>query len=83
MRFSVLAYADDTMWIAENKSQLRKITEIASDFFRINDIQINGKKSKLLILNSSLRKEERFVQFENAIVQAESIETTTRFLGCG
>ena len=47
MRFSVLASTNDMTWIAESKSQLRKITEIASDFFRINDIQINGKKFKL------------------------------------
>ena len=54
IKFSVLAYADDTTWIAANQTMLKKITEIACEFFEINNIQINGKKSKLLILNPSV-----------------------------
>ncbi|CAG8843188.1 5797_t:CDS:1, partial [Gigaspora margarita] len=64
-----------------NKAMLREITEIASKFFELNDIQINGKKSKLVILNTSLRKEESQVFFGSEIVKAENIATTTRFLG--
>ncbi|CAG8830323.1 25734_t:CDS:2 [Gigaspora margarita] len=81
IKFSVLVYVYDITWIAANKFMLREITEIASKFFELNDIQINRKKSKLVILNTSLWKEESQVFFGSKIVKAENIATTTRFLG--
>ncbi|CAG8823983.1 3825_t:CDS:1, partial [Gigaspora margarita] len=80
IKIFVLAYADNMIWLVANKSMLRKITEKVSEFFEINNIQINGKKSKLVILNSSVQKEESQVTFGSEIVKAENIVTTTRFL---
>src|SRR6201988_4598800 len=61
---SVLAYMDDTLWIAQSKTQLEEITKIASSFYSMADIQVNPTKSifitkepssNLSFLNSNLQ----------------------------
>src|SRR5260364_386276 len=81
IRVSVLAYADDTTWIARSKNEIEKIIEMANQFFRINDIEINGKKSKLAVLNMLNTKEDRNVKFGDAIVKAEENMSEIKFLG--
>ena len=39
VRQVVVAFADNTIWIASSKEQLEEIIKIAEDFFKINDIQ--------------------------------------------
>ena len=38
---------------------------IAEDFFELNDIQINGKKSKLIIMNPREPRESRKIKLNN------------------
>jgi hypothetical protein len=61
-RQAVVAFADDTTWIANSKSQMQRTIQIAEEFFQMNDIQINGKKSKLMIMNSSEKEENRSIK---------------------
>ena len=49
----VLAYADDTTWIARSKTELQAIINTAYEFYKLNDIKINSKKSELLIFNAN------------------------------
>ena len=42
-RQAVVAFADDTTWIAKSKTQMQQTIQIAEEFFEMNDIQINGK----------------------------------------
>ncbi|CAG8852548.1 22662_t:CDS:1, partial [Gigaspora margarita] len=57
-RIVVVAYADDTTWIAESKEQLNEITRIAEQFYLLNQIKVNGNKSKLLVINSCSSEQE-------------------------
>ena len=46
--YSILAYMDDMLWIANSKNKLEKIIEIASSFYKIAGIQVNLNKSVLV-----------------------------------
>ncbi|CAG8833749.1 32034_t:CDS:2, partial [Gigaspora margarita] len=52
-RQAVIAYVDNTTWLANSKEQLKEMLRVAKDFYFLNDIQINIAKSKLLVINSS------------------------------
>ena len=49
----------------------------------LNDIKINGAKSELMVINSSLPREEQWIQMgtDNAKVFAKKPNEETRFLG--
>ncbi|CAG8842819.1 30805_t:CDS:1, partial [Gigaspora margarita] len=57
------AYADNTTWVAPNKQVIEKTLSIANEFFYINDIQINIKKSNLIVFNPKTKVEERSITF--------------------
>ena len=64
-RQAVVTFADNTTWIAKSKKQMEQTIKIAEDFFKLNDIQVNGKKSKLITVNASIDTENRKVKLGN------------------
>ena len=80
-RQAVIAFADDTTWIANTKEQLKRTIKIAGDFFKVNDIQINSAKSKLIVLNARDKVEERKILVENQEIFSMKEKKAIRFLG--
>jgi len=48
-----MAYMDDTTWIGLTKTNLEKILTIANSFYKLNQIQINKEKSRLMLSNAA------------------------------
>ncbi|CAG8823841.1 35180_t:CDS:2, partial [Gigaspora margarita] len=80
-RQAVITYADYTIWLANNKEQLKETLRVAEDFYILNNIQINTAKSKLLVINSPSKLKDRAVHFMHQKVQAGKRCTLFRFLG--
>src|SRR5437868_9958725 len=81
VRQAVVAFADDTTWIANSKEQLEEIIKIAEDFFKINNIQINPSKSRLITINTKSNIEEHKIIVDKQEVYATKEKEAVRFLG--
>uniref|UniRef100_U9U4A1 Uncharacterized protein n=1 Tax=Rhizophagus irregularis (strain DAOM 181602 / DAOM 197198 / MUCL 43194) TaxID=747089 RepID=U9U4A1_RHIID len=57
-QISVYAYIDDTVFLESSKVRMQKIVDIANEFYSINDIDINTKKSKMIIINLTVERQE-------------------------
>jgi hypothetical protein len=75
---SVLAYIDDTIWIASTKNELEQITNTASSFFQMANIEVNPLKS-ILITNSSNATPINFI---NQLITPHAKHIPFKFLGC-
>src|SRR5437868_4085606 len=82
----VLAYADDTIWIARSQKKIQKLINISSEFYELNDIEINSKKSELLVLNLGYNQTtDSILRIKigesNEIVHAKRGKNAIRYLG--
>jgi hypothetical protein len=62
LQVPVCAYMDDTVFLESSKSRMQKIVDIANDFYLINDININVKKSEMIIINLSVERHEQVIE---------------------
>ncbi|KAG9289774.1 hypothetical protein G9A89_015354 [Geosiphon pyriformis] len=49
--FTVGAFVDDTIWVGGSQTATQHILNIASEFFRVNDISINNDKTVVIPIN--------------------------------
>ncbi|KAG9305452.1 hypothetical protein G9A89_021170 [Geosiphon pyriformis] len=49
--FAASAFVDDTIWVGSSQATTQHILNIASEFFRINDISINNNKTVTISVN--------------------------------
>src|SRR5260363_197480 len=64
---SVLAYMDDTLWIAQSFQQLQQILQTASSFYQMANIRVNSYKSVLVSNTNQLP----LITFLNSSIQTK------------
>jgi hypothetical protein len=75
---SVMAYMDDSLWIAPNKNALEHIVSTASSFYKLNNIKVNPLKSAL-ITNST--DDNPHILFDNTAIYANKKNEPLKYLG--
>src|SRR5256885_1817841 len=78
-----LAFTDDTMWIAKTDTEMQQIVNKAQKFYELNDIEINPKKSELVIINKNRTRETSGISLGKTKekVAEKSQKDLSRFLG--
>ncbi|GBC09246.1 hypothetical protein RclHR1_08700014 [Rhizophagus clarus] len=73
---------DDTIFIDHNLYDLQDSIDLADEFYQINDILINRKKSEFLAINLDVSKEKLHISIgsERTLIIPSTMEI--RYLGC-
>jgi len=77
---SVLAYMDDTLWVASSQAELNNIISIAESFYNMANIQVNPSKS-ILATNHKLDTYTPTI-FNNQPLLLQPKHQPFKFLGC-
>jgi len=77
---SVLAYMDDTLWLAPNKHTLQQIVNSAESFYNMANITVNPTKS--ILATNQTKDPNPTINFANTIIHTIPLKDTFRYLGC-
>src|SRR5437764_681035 len=83
-RIPALAFFDDTSWLAHSRASIMKTITIPNEFFVLNDIKINGDKSKFIVINGDAAdspSEGIIMGSDNATVLPSPNHKPVRYLG--
>ncbi|EXX71987.1 hypothetical protein RirG_073640 [Rhizophagus irregularis DAOM 197198w] len=73
---------DDTSYLDSSGDKIQASINIATQFYHFHDVDINGKKSELMVINPKVPRDELYITIgrDNSKVQATDKEI--RYLGC-
>jgi hypothetical protein len=72
-----LVFMDDTTWLAETSENLQQILNIASSFYQMSDIHVNGEKTKILKLSKPRLKNKEDINPTTFDLDKQKIPTIT------
>ena len=81
---SALAYVDDTVWLAQSQGGAHRMLNLAMEFFELNDITVNAKKTVLIVVNPTVDPEVLPILFGKPALPVLPIPASegTCYLGC-
>ncbi|CAG8843866.1 3791_t:CDS:1, partial [Gigaspora margarita] len=62
-----------------SKEQMQEIIRTVEDFYAMNHITINGKKTKLLVFNSKFKPQQQTIAIAKELIKTECNEQLVRF----
>ncbi|KAG9294261.1 hypothetical protein G9A89_021620 [Geosiphon pyriformis] len=77
--FAAGAFIDDTIWVGSSWNATQHIFDVASDFFQINDISINNKKTVAIPINSRISNPFFFIS--GSLITIAKKEESHQYLG--
>jgi len=75
---SIMAYMDDSLWIAPDKTTLEKILNTANSFYKLTNITVNPIKS---ILVTNAKTDNKSINFNNQTITAINNTKPFKYLG--
>ncbi|EXX53175.1 hypothetical protein RirG_246440 [Rhizophagus irregularis DAOM 197198w] len=81
LRVPIIAYMDDTSYLISSGDKIQASINIITQFYHFHDVDINGKKSELMVINPKVPRDELYITIgrDNSKVQATDKEI--RYLG--
>src|ERR1043166_9519971 len=75
-----IAYMNNTTWLVPNKNAMSRSLKIADSFNSYTGIQVNTKKTNLIIIN--LKEQVKSIKYDNNTYEIKAIENNkpVRFL---
>ena len=74
----VMAYMDDSLWLAHNKTTLTNIILLATSFYKYNNIRVNPSKSYLI--TNTKKERTPTIEFDNSTIYASEKDTPIKYL---
>jgi len=81
VRIPAMAYMDDTIFIESSRERSQAIINLATKFYQMNDIFINGTKCELIIINPSVDDAQRSLTIGQDHTLIKSTTKEIRYLG--
>ena len=53
-----LAFVDDTTWLSNSQDNTQEILDVATSFYELNNVEINTKKTQVMVLNRKKGEED-------------------------
>jgi len=75
----VMAYMDDSLWLAHDKTTLTNIISLATSFYKYNNIRVNPSKSYLI--TNTKKERTPTIEFDNSTIYASGKDTPIKYLG--
>ncbi|GBC10086.1 hypothetical protein RclHR1_09320007 [Rhizophagus clarus] len=82
MQISALAYMDNTIYLDHSVTRVQESIDIANDFYRIHDIEVNGPKTDYIAINISKVRDKCKVSIGCERVEHCPTPKAIRYLGC-
>src|SRR5260364_346878 len=76
---SVIAFMDDTAWVASNKQEMEAITKLATSFYEMANIRVNPEKS--ILINNSDDTQNSSLKFQDQTINNIDRNEPFRYLG--
>ncbi|GBC36358.2 ribonuclease HI, putative [Rhizophagus irregularis DAOM 181602=DAOM 197198] len=82
LRVPVIAYMDDTSYLDSSGDKIQASINIATQFYYLHDVDINGKKSELMVINPKLPRDELYINIRRDNSKVQATDKEIWYLGC-